>query len=116
MSNKFNESYKQAMARFVLTTEAKISHNRERTGGVIPGDRVKFIEKILSSKWFKSQPNNVQELMKELHNGDLNLFVDGIDSTGSDEAGGRGIHAIIARELAPGFQCPHSQVTVPGAC
>lgn len=116
MSNKFNESYKQAMARFELTTEgsnAKIPQNRERTGGVIPGDRIKFVENILSSKWFKAQPNNVQELVKELHNGDLNLFVDAIDSTGNDTEAGRGIHAVIARELAPGFQCPHSQVTLP---
>lgn len=116
MSDKFNESYKQAMARFVLATEgsnAKVPQNRERTGGVIPGDRVKFIENILSSKWFRSQPSNVQELVKELHDGDLNLFVDAIDSTGNETEAGRGIHAVIARELAPGFQCPYSKVTLP---
>tara|TARA_B110000495_G_scaffold155235_1_gene138527 strand:+ start:4567 stop:5178 length:612 start_codon:yes stop_codon:yes gene_type:complete len=116
MSNKFNESYKHAMKRFSLTTEGSnvlIPHNRERTGGLTPGDRIKFVENILSSKWFKSQPGNVQEMVKELHTGDLNLFVDGIDSTVGPTDAGRGIHAIIARELAPGFQCPDTKITLP---
>ena len=114
MSNKFDESFEQAMDRYSITTESsqfKIPHNRERTGGLTPGDRIKFVEGILKSDWFKSQPSNVQEIVKELHNGDLNLFVDGIDESNSET--GTGVNAIIARELAPGFQCPSSKVTLP---
>ena len=114
MSNKFDESFEQAMDRYSITTESsqfKIPHNRERTGGLTPGDRIKFVEGILKSDWFKSQPSNVQEIVKELHDGDLNLFVDGIDESNSET--GAGVNAIIARELAPGFQCPSSMVTLP---
>ena len=113
MNNKFNESFTREMNRFQVTTEStqfKIPHNRERTGGLTPGDRVKFSEKIISSDWFKSQPVNVQEIVKELHEGDLNLFVDEVfgESGEGDE-----INVVIARELAPGFQCQHSKVTLP---
>jgi len=110
MSNKFNESFQREMKRFEVvdeSTQFRIPHNRERSGGVVPGDRVKFTENILSSEWFKSQPENVKQIVKELHDGDLNLFVDGV-SGGDDD-----IRAIIARELAPGLQCPHSKVEIP---
>lgn len=112
MSNKFNESFNREMSRFQInenSTQFRIPHNRERAGGVVPGDRIKFSDNILSSEWFRSQPENIQHIVKELHEGDLNLFVDGVDGyDGSDN-----IKAIIARELAPGFQCPNSKVTVP---
>jgi hypothetical protein len=105
MSNKFNESFTREMNRFTIvdesTSSAKIPFNRERTGGLTPGDRIKFAENILSSEWFKNQPDNVRQLVKELHDGDLNLFVDGVSGADDD------IRVIIARELAPGFQCPH---------
>jgi hypothetical protein len=110
MSNKFNESFEREMKRFEVvdeSTQFRIPHNRERTGGLQPGDRVKFVENILSSEWFKSQPQEVQSLVKELHDGDLNLFVDGV--TGEHD----NISAVIARELAPGFQCPNSKIELP---
>lgn len=110
MSNKFNESFEREMKRFEVVDEStsfRIPHNRERTGGVQPGDRVKFSEKILSSDWFKQQPASVQELVKEMNDGDLNLYIDSVTGE-ADE-----ITAVIARELAPGFQCPHSKIEIP---
>lgn len=109
MIDSFNESYKKQMTRFVESTQFKIPHNRERTGGLTPGDRIKFTDNILTSEWFKNQPVNVQDIVKELHEGDLNLFVDGVQ--GNDD--NNDIQVVIARELAPGFQCPHSKVTLP---
>lgn len=112
MSNKFNESFERELARFQLTensTQFRVPHNRERTGGVTPGDRVKFVDNVLSSEWFKSQPEQIKQIVKELHDGDLNLFVDGVDGY----EGGDKISAIIARELAPGFQDPNSKITIP---
>lgn len=112
MSNKFNESFNREMSRFKLTessTQFRIPHNRERSGGVTPGDRVKFTDNILSSEWFKSQPDNIKQIVKELHEGDLNLFVDGVDGYDGSES----LKAIIARELAPGFQDPNSKITIP---
>lgn len=110
MSNRFNESFNKQMLRFSNINESsqfRIPHNRERTGGLTPGDRVQFVDSIMSSEWFKSQPSNIQELVKELHDGDLNLFVDGI--SGEDD----NINCVIARELAPGFQCPNSKLELP---
>lgn len=110
MSNKFNESFNREMNRFSNITESsqfKIPHNRERTGGISPGDRIKFVENILGSDWFKGQSENIQQIVKELHEGDLNLFVDSIYGENDD------IRAVIARELAPGLQCPHSKVELP---
>lgn len=111
MNDQFNESFKKQMSRFVESTQFKIPHNRERTGGLTPGDRIKFIDKILSSEWFNSQPENVKDIVKELHEGDLNLFVDGVEGNDGDS----NIEVVIARELAPGFQCPHSKVKLPAA-
>lgn len=114
MSNKFNESFQRELSRFSITSEStqfRIPHNRERTGGITPGDRVKFKENILRSDWFRQQPENTQSLVKELHDGDLNLFVDDVFGENDD------ISAVIARELAPGLQCPNSKVELPiGLC
>jgi len=110
MSSKFNESFAREMKRFEIvdeSTQFRIPHNRERTGGLTPGDRVKFVENILSSDWFKQQPSSVQDIVKELHEGDLNLFVDGVTGEHDD------ISAVIARELAPGMQCPYSKIELP---
>lgn len=113
MNSKFNESFTREMNRFQIANEStqfRIPHNRERTGGLTPGDRVKFSEKIISSDWFKSQPENVQEIVRELHDGDLNLFVDEVHGESGE---GDKINVVIARELAPGFQCQNSKVTLP---
>jgi len=110
MSNRFNESFAREMARFKVvdeSTQFRIPHNRERTGGLHPGDRIKFVENILSSEWFKNQTPEVQSLVKELHEGDLNLFVDGVTGEMDNTS------AVIARELAPGFQCPNSKIELP---
>lgn len=110
MSSKFNESFAREMKRFEIvdeSTQFRVPHNRERTGGLTPGDRVKFVENILSSDWFKQQPSSVQDIVKELHEGDLNLFVDGVTGEHDD------ISAVIARELAPGMQCPYSKIELP---
>ena len=110
MSNKFNESFAREMKRFEVvdeSTQFRVPHNRERTGGVHPGDRIKFKENITSSDWFKNQIPGVQELVKELHDGDLNLYIDSV--TGEHD----NVSAVIARELAPGLQCPHSKIEVP---
>lgn len=108
--NRFNEAYTKVIRKFLVkegTTSYKIPQNRERTGGITPGDRIKFVENILSSDWFKTQASNIQDLVRELHDGDLNLFVDGVTEDNGD------INAVIARELAPGLQCPYSKVTLP---
>ena len=109
MSDNFNKQFNKQMARFTESTQFRIPHNRERTGGLTPGDRVKFSDNIMSSEWFKAQSDNIKELVKELHDGDLNLFVDGVHGKNGDSS----IEVVIARELAPGFQCPNSKVSLP---
>lgn len=109
MSDNFNKQFNKQMSRFTESTQFRIPHNRERTGGLTPGDRVKFNDSIMSSEWFKGQSDNIKELVKELHDGDLNLFVDGVHGKDGDSS----IEVVIARELAPGFQCPNSKVTLP---
>lgn len=112
MSNKFNESFAREMKRFEVvdeSTQFRVPHNRERTGGVYPGDRIKFKENITSSDWFKNQIPGVQELVKELRDGDLNLYIDSV--TGEHD----NVSAVVARELAPGLQCPHSKIEIPAS-
>lgn len=107
--NKFDESYDKHLSKYALkeSTQFKIPDSREKAGGIIPGDRIKFIENILRSDWFGKQEEHVQQLVKELHDGDLNLFVDELYGESDD------IKLVVTRELAPGMQCPNSKVTLP---
>lgn len=110
MNNKFNESFTKEMERFKIVDESsqfRVPHNRERTGGLTPGDRVKFVDNIVTSEWFREQPESIQQIVKELHDGDLNLFVDSVTGDYND------VSAVIARELAPGMQCQYSKVEIP---
>ena len=110
MNDKFNESFNKQMSRFSNLTEAhssRIPDNRARTGGFHPGDRIQFSDSISTSDWYKAQAADIQQLVQELRDGDLNLFVDDVHGEADD------VKLVVTRELAPGLQCPHSKVELP---
>ena len=115
MSSKFNNSFKNAFEKYSIYSEntrsAQLPDNREMTGGYRPGDRIKFTDNVLSSEWYKNQNTLTQEIVKELHEGDLNLFVDKLISNLGED--GRGFEVVISRELAPGMLDPNTKISIP---
>jgi len=113
MNDKFNTTYQNVLKTYQVnesTHASKIPDNREQTGGLLPGDRIKFTDNILSSEWYKNQNPQTQHIVQELHDGDLNIFVDKLTSNLGED--GRGFEVVVSRELAPGFMDP-AKVSIP---
>lgn len=115
MKDQFNESFSKLIEKYAIVEEntrgSQLPDNREMTGGYRPGDRIKFTDGVLTSEWFKNQNELTQEITKELHEGDLNLFVDKLISNLGED--GRGFEVVVSRELAPGMLDPNTKISIP---
>jgi hypothetical protein len=104
--------------KFVKLFEATIS--RFNRGGFLASDRVSFVDNVLRNDYFKKQPEELANAVKELINCGLNLRVKNIKSTfpavggaGNPDNFGYSFAVEVAPEIAPGRLDTNKTVTVP---
>jgi len=104
--------------RFVKLFEANIS--RFNRGGFLASDRVTFIDNVLKNDYFKKQPGDLANAVKDLMSCGLNLRVKNIKSTfpavggaGNPDNFGYSFAIEVVPEIAPGKFDYNKTVTVP---
>lgn len=104
--------------KFVKLFEATIS--RFNRGGFLANDRVSFVDNVLRNDYFRKQPEELANAVKELMNCGLNLRVKNIKSTfpavggaGNPDNFGYSFAIEVVPEIAPGKFDYNKTVTVP---
>jgi len=115
MKTKFNLLYEKVLHTLTEDVPGNSSTTREQSGGFNVGDRVALAGNITSSDWFKNQPSNLQEKIKEVAGSDLNIFVHEVKFSEGNQAdlGVPGFTVRLTQELAPGVLDQASQLVVP---
>ena len=79
-------------------------------GGVLAGDIVEFIDKVLNDEWFDKQSSNVKDQVSQMLDSDLNIRVSSVYGLRPAVGGGKqqdqqadDYYVDVAHELAPGM-------------